>query len=130
MADEMKVTVSGPLFDGTAARAVQEFVDDARDEIGQHAEDLVLARLGTVLQHPTGYYESQVRARSAGADTVVVSDGGVIYGAWLEGVGSRNFPATRFKGYQHWRESKQAAQRDAPEIADRLLRVRYLPEMR
>lgn len=130
MAGEVTVTATGPLFDGRAERAVQEFVDDARDEIGAHAEDLVLARLGTVLQHPTGYYESQVRARNGGADRVVVSDGGVVYGPWLAGVGSRNFPATRFKGYDHWRQAKQAIERDAPEIADRLLRVRYLPEMR
>lgn len=130
MADEVKVTATGPLFDGRAAAAVQRFTDDARDTIAARGEDLVLAELGMVLRHPTGYYESQIRSERVTADTDRVSDGGVVYGPWLEGTGSRNSPVTRFAGYGHWRRVKGQLAHEAPAMAEQLLRVRYLPEMR
>ncbi|MEC3993997.1 hypothetical protein VSR01_10750 [Actinacidiphila sp. DG2A-62] len=130
VADEVQVIATGPLFDGRAARAARAYCDDVRDEIAARGEDLVLAKLGMVLRHPTGYYESQISTEPAGADTSVVGDGGVVYGPWLEGTGSRNTPITRFAGYGHWRAAKEKLAGEAPEIADRLLRVRYLPEMR
>ncbi|WP_433893038.1 hypothetical protein [Streptomyces sp. CA-111067] len=130
MADEVKVTATGPLFDGRAARAVQAFTDQAREDIAEHGETLVLAELGMVLRHPSGYYESQVTTERAAPDVSVVSDGGVVYGPWLEGVGSRNAPVTRFAGYGHWRRTKERVARDAPGIAQQLLQTRFLPEMR
>jgi hypothetical protein len=30
-----------------------------------------------------------------------------VYGPWLEGVGSRNFPVTRFRGYHAFRVAAQ-----------------------
>lgn len=130
MADEVRVLATGPLFDGRAARSVARFVDDARDTIAARGEDLVLAQLGMVLRHPTGYYEGEITTDRVTPDTDRVSDGGVVYGPWLEGVGSRNSPVTRFPGYGHWRRVKQQIADEAPGIAQQLLQVRYLPEMR
>jgi hypothetical protein len=130
VADEVKVTAAGPLFDGRAANAVARYVDDARDTIAARGEELVLADLGMVLRHPTGYYESQIKSERVTADTDRVSDGGVVYGPWLEGVGSRNSPVTRFAGYGHWRRTKETLADEAPGIAAQLLQTRYLPEMR
>ncbi|WP_031514853.1 hypothetical protein [Streptomyces sp. NRRL F-5123] len=130
MADEIRVTATGPLFDGRAQAAVARYVDDARDTLAARAEDMVLAELGRVLRHPTGYYESQIRTERVTPDTDRVSDGGVVYGPWLEGVGSRNSPVTRFAGYGHWRRVKTQLAREAPDTAQQLLQVRYLPEMR
>lgn len=130
MADEVKVTVSGPLFDGRAQAAVARYVDDTRDTLAARAEDMVLAELGMVLRHPTGYYEGEITTDRVTPDTDRVSDGGVVYGPWLEGVGSRNSPVTRFAGYGHWRRTKDAIAREAPDTAQQLLQVRYLPEMR
>lgn len=130
MADEVKVTAAGPLFDGRAANAVARYVDDARDTIAARGEELVLAELGMVLRHPTGYYEGEITTDRVTPDTDRVSDGGVVYGPWLEGVGSRNYPETRFKGYGHWRRTKETLAGEAPGIAQQLLQVRYLPEMR
>ena len=47
-----------------------------------------------------------------------IDDSGVVYGPWLEGVGSRN-ATTRFKGYSSFRRTAQKMEELAPEIATR-----------
>lgn len=121
------VNASGPLFDGRAQRAANEYADQLRYRVATEAEDMVHARLRQVLKHPTGYYESRIRVERAG-ETYQVTDGGVIYGPWLEGTGSRNFPVTRFRGYATFRRVKALIDRRAPGIAQRLLR-RYIGRM-
>ncbi|MBH1939008.1 hypothetical protein I5Q34_32925 [Streptomyces sp. AV19] len=123
------VEMNGPLFDGRAARAAAAFCDAAREEIAEYAETLVLNELGHVLRHPTGYYESRVETERLAADTSRVHDNGVVYGPWLEGIGSRNAPVTRFAGYSHWRRMKEAVKGQVPAMAERILQ-RHLPGMR
>jgi len=48
----------------------------------------------------------------------VISDSGVVYGPWLEGVGSRN-QATRFKGYAIFRRTRDKLQRLSRDILDK-----------
>lgn len=123
----VNVHANGPLFDGRAARAAAEYADQVNYAIATRAEDMVRSRLGQVLQHPTGYYESRISVERA-ASGYRVSDGGVIYGPWLEGTGSRNFPVTRFHGYATFRRVKALIDRQAHGIAQRLLR-RYIGRM-
>lgn len=91
------ITTSGPLFDGSADRIVKRNTREMDRTLGDEGVRRVHDRLHQVLRHPTGYYESRVVStlRSDGAD---VTDSRVVYGPWLEGVGSRN-QTTRFKGY-------------------------------
>jgi hypothetical protein len=117
---------TGPLTDGRAAEAARAFTHAAEDQIAQDGVDMVHAALHEVLRHPTGYYESHIRADNLGADPVI-DDGGVIYGPWLEGVGSRN-RTTRFKGYFTFRRVTQQLQSRAGEIAERVL-PEYLRRM-
>lgn len=117
----------GPLYDGRAAAAAEQFVHAAEEEIADVAVNMVRAELGRVLKHPTGYYESQIQTDRAGAGWEV-NDGGVIYGPWLEGVGSRNAPVTRFRGYHTFRRVFQRVDRQAKHIAERVL-PRYLRRM-
>jgi len=68
----------------------------------------------------------QNQARRDGAHWKI-SDNGVIYGPWLEGVGSRN-ATTRFKGYANYRRNVQQIQafmnaRTAQEITAHLRAV-------
>ena len=121
------VTRHGPWFDGRAKAAIRDFVNDAEREIAETGEGMVVATLGQVLQHPTGYYASRVQTVQRGS-VHQVNDGGVVYGPWLEGEGSRNAPKTRFRGYRHWRLTTQRLTRKAPQIAQRLL-GRYLRRM-
>lgn len=75
----------------------------------------VHARLRQVLQNPTGYYQSRVvvdrRQTYRG-----ITDSGVVYGGWLEGVSSRN-RTTRFKGYHTFRIVMAGLNQDKEYIA-------------
>lgn len=127
MAD-VEITITGPLFDGRAAREFAAYADEAREQISEFAEEHVLGLMGVAFRHPTGYYESNVKTERAG-DVARVHDSGIVYGPWLEGVGSRNSPVTRFPGYFHWRRTKALLVLRAPVMAERLLQ-RYLPRVR
>jgi hypothetical protein len=119
---DIDVEKHGPVFDGRAAAAARQFVRAAEEEIADTGVNLVHQELGRVLRHPTGYYESQIRAEGS-----QITDGGVIYGPWLEGVGSRN-KSTRFKGYFTFRRVGQRLDRQAKHIAERVL-PKYLRRM-
>lgn len=123
------VDFTGPLFDRRAERAVQQFAEAARDDIAEFGEEVALARMGNYFRHPTGYYESNVKTTLVTSDTALVHDGGVVYGPWLAGVGSRNRARPGFPGYTHWREAKQLVAARGLQIAEQTLQ-RYLPEMR
>lgn len=121
------VTVRGPIFDGRAAAAIADYMDDMEAEVAQDGVDLVRDQLAAVLQNPTGYYESSIRASRGGAG-YVVDDSGVVYGPWLAGVGSRN-ASSSFKGYQHWPQAAAQLAAKAGVTAQRVL-LKYLPRMR
>lgn len=98
----LSVTRSGGLFDGRAERSVGEFLEDAQREVGAQASSEVHLILDRRIKKPTPYYETQIVTERQ-ANDVVVHDRGIKYGPWLEGVGSRNYPVTRFKGYHAFR---------------------------
>lgn len=110
------VHVSGPLFDGRGAHALDVAADRIEKVVADRGADLVHMQLGRVLRHPTGYYQSHI-TREQRSDFSVVTDRGVIYGPWLEGTGSRN-KTTRFKGYATFRKMTQALDAEAAGIAE------------
>lgn len=120
---EIDVEQHGPVFNGQAVEAARQFMRAAEEEIAQTGVNLVRSELGRVLKHPTGYYSSRIQAERS-----EVNDGGVIYGAWLEGVGTRNSPVTRFRGYFTFRRVGQRLDRQAKHIAERVL-PKYLRRM-
>lgn len=115
------VNYSGPMFDGRAQAVFHRAVEDIKDEVAQEGENLVHARLGSVIRHPTGRYEGSIVTERQADDRVIVGDR-VIYGAWLEGIGSRNSPVTRFKGYSTFRlVAQDLNDHVALEIAQRVI---------
>lgn len=124
----VEIDFEGPLFDGRAARAMGEACDDARDDVSAYAEERVLVGTSGSFKTRTPYYETRITTTRLSSDVDLVHDQGVVYGPWLEGVGSRNAPVTRFAGYGHWRAAKQAVLRRGPQIAELAVR-RHLPEM-
>ncbi|WP_074990990.1 hypothetical protein [Streptomyces misionensis] len=120
---DVRVAKRGPMFDGRTAKAVHAYRDEISLRIAEEGEKLVRQRLHVVLKNPTGYYESQISVGRAG-DGYRVSDSNVIYGPWLEGVGSRNSPVTRFPGYATFRRTKPLVDQRARQIAVQLL-ARY-----
>lgn len=115
----IKVTTSGPLFDGRLEREIPLAVADVEREVGQSLMDEVVGRLRRSMRRPTGRYVRRIRTDRRTTGTVV-TDGGVIYGPWLEGVSRRN-RASRFKGYAAFRKAAQQAERDAGRAAERIV---------
>jgi hypothetical protein len=110
---------TGPLFDGRLDRAIATGLEQGLDDVAQRGVDLVRQRLGGVLRHPTGHYESVIQVERAGTDRAV-TDSGIVYGPWLEGVSQRN-QSTRFKGYATFRRTTQELDRQAGAIAERAI---------
>lgn len=110
----MRAEVTGVTATGRADPILRRAVRAAEDAVVQHALDEVHAELGHVLQNPTGFYESRVVA-DYGRRPPSVHDSMVVYGPWLEGVGSRN-ATTRFKGYSTFRRVAQRVQGDVVRV--------------
>lgn len=119
MSIDLEMTESGPLFDGQVKRTVDGFIDAAESEVGRQGVNDVQARLGAVLQNPTGRYERSIVTDRQFND-LAVTDSGIVYGPWLEGVSSRN-TRTRFKGYATFRRVTQQLGGKTAEIAGRVL---------
>jgi glucan biosynthesis protein len=119
---------SGPVFDGRAARAGRDYAEALEEDLADQVVTELHKEFDIHFKHPTGYYKSQVKVRN-GSGEKEIHDGGVVYGPWLEGVGSRNFPTTRFRGYASFRRVFQRVDRRAKRYAERLLQARYLRRM-
>lgn len=103
----VKVETTGPVWSATETRRVTtNLTADARGAVAAQGYRMVHTELQRVIRNPTPYYWTRVAVTSRARDTLVVEDQGVVYGPWLEGVGSRN-ASSRFKGYRHWRRMRQ-----------------------
>ena len=111
----IQVKTSGPLFDGHAGPVLAKMAADCQTEVAKAAEDVWQTYMDVSFRNPTGYYQSHINIARRSQD-LVVNDAGVIYGHWLEGTGSRNFPVTRFKGYASARRAEQYVDRIVPEL--------------
>jgi len=116
---------SGPIYNGQAARAINDFQDEIEEDGAEYALRHIKGTFHASFKAPTGYYESHIRITNMGGDPVVNDGGTIAYGPWLEGVGSRN-STTRFKGYHAFRKATSALDRRFEEMGDHLLRRRYL----
>lgn len=126
MAGAGDVVMRGPVFNGSAQRALDDYEDDVELDLADEALGLVQDILAANLRNPTGFYQSRVRVSNiAGAPGV--TDSGVVYGPWLEGVSHRN-QTTRFKGYAAFRRAREAFAATAGDLAERFL-PRYLSRM-
>src|ERR1043166_5340805 len=131
------VRVSGPLFNGTAAVAITRYCRLLETAVGDEGVTLIKHRLpsqykylghsgGDAMLTPrpdnAGFYASQIQAHRELTE-VVITDGDVIYGPWLEGVGGRNSPVMRFGGYRTFRVVSQELIVTANTIADRVMPI-------
>lgn len=106
---EIEFNATGAVIDGHADDIVRQGMEDIEEAVADDLMTLIRADLRTVLRHPSGRFQSAAPAMQKTGDTIKVNDGGVIYGPWLEGTGSRN-ATTRFKGYSTFRRMAQQAQ--------------------
>lgn len=117
---EVKVTMTGPLFDGRAATAMRGITADIVERLATEGQRRWLVGLRATLRKPSGAYESRIDHQSS-TTRARVHDNRTIYGPWLEGTGSRN-ATTRFKGYANARKAAQQLDAGATALADQVIR--------
>jgi len=113
--------MEGPLFNGQADSASDALCDDMSRDVAQRGVDMVRANLDGVLKHPTGRYRSSIVSTRVNPSRI--TDGGSVYGPWLEGTSSRN-RTTRFKGYSTFRRTAQQLGATATRGTDQLVASR------
>lgn len=123
----VRVEYSGPFFDGRADALAQDFAEDWEWQVGAQGLADWSANLDASIQHPTPYYETQTTVQQLNGHTEV-HDRGIVYGPWLEGLGSRN-RTTRFRGYFALRNAARTTEARAVELGETLLRNHYLRGM-
>lgn len=114
----------GPLFDGRAQRALNAYVDHLERNLAETGRTILLDELDRVLKTQTPYYTTRIKVE----DGHRITDSRVVYGPWLAGIGSRNYPVTKFKGYDHWIVTRARLNARKQGIGERLLR-RYTGRM-
>ena len=119
------VEVRGPVFDNMRPiikKITKEFMQQMVEKGEQRLDERLRPRPrgvylsmaqarsrvvgGKTTRGSTGHYRRNVSGRvetAFGEVKGVLTDGGVIYGPWLEGTSSRNM-TTRFKGYASFRK--------------------------
>lgn len=119
--------LSGPLFNGVAANVVRDMVRDVEQALADQGQNMVLGRLIQVIRKPTPYYWTQIEQINRRGGIEVTGES-VIYHWWLEGVGSRNFPVTRFKGYRSFEITTRALDARAESVAEPVVRA-HMPKL-
>jgi hypothetical protein len=131
----LTVKVSGPFFAKGPAVVVASLHDAIQETVlegEKHAVGMAQPRgsaSATAVFHSrsyaaahgykqTGHYARSINGRMTGTLNGEVTDSGVVYGPWLEGVSSRN-DATRFKGYGIFRRTRDKLQGMAQAIVDK-----------
>lgn len=125
---EITIEVRGPVPEGRATDILDEYLDDATGELASVALARTQEVLNERIQRPTPYYETQVTREKVGHAHYVNHDRAIVYGPWLEGVGSRNYPATSFKGYKAFTAGYLEIAFTADDHLDRVL-IDYLARL-
>lgn len=112
--------VHGTLFSSGYPFVVKAYLHKAQDRIANEAERKIHAFQALLFRYqsspPTGFAQRHIVNRDMSSQHVI-TDSGIVYGAWLEGVGSRNFPKTRFKGYAIFRRTTRDVNNRAVQLA-------------
>lgn len=129
---DITVDATGPVFHIAEWSSILEaYQTRVTEALGQEAVNRIKNYLPTVYKYPSdpsslhntkhfipGLYESDIHTDRQSPSVNLVHDTPVVYGPWLEGVGSRN-AVTRFKGYHTFRIIAQELQLEASDIAER-----------
>ena len=108
------VSVRGPFFE-IGAIAAKRAVEDVVRELVNDGEKAVDVQLYPGHGFITGHYKRSVHGELQDSYHGRIHDSRVVYGPWLEGVGSRN-ERSRFKGYRMFRNAFQRLESIKAEI--------------
>lgn len=119
----LECQVAGPLADGGAARAAQQWSERTSQALGEQGVLLLRAFPMDKSGRSRGAFrESLAVVRRSPSEVRVpgVQERGTVWAPWLEGVSKRN-ESTGFKGYRMFRKTRAELQKRAPEIGQREL---------
>lgn len=121
-----RVIVHGPLWNGEAAFAVDDWLRDTRYKVAdqglQMLREFPMNRTGRA----RGGFQKELRVVTRGMTEVLPGpkDKGVTWAPWLEGTSKRN-DSTRFKGYHLFRKTRlkmrKVANKTAQEELDKFI---------
>lgn len=122
---QVRIEAHGPLFSGVAPGVIRDGIHHATLAVGEFTADAVRDHYDGHHVRPSRppYARSRIRITDR-FPRVHIGDGGIVYGPWLEGVGSRN-ATTRFKGYRHYRETAARMRVEAIKIFEPIM-TRYV----
>ena len=107
---QITVSIHGPLLKGNGPKEVHEALSKAIVDLATEGQMQVRQQLYVGHGRITGHYRGSVHAELTDSLHGRIHDSGVVYGPWLEGVGSRN-EKSRFKGFAMFRNAKQALEK-------------------
>ncbi len=119
---EIRPEVTGPIADGSADRALQDWAQAVTAALGKEGVDLLRAFPMNKTGRAHGAFENNLHVIQKGPQATIPAPmiTGVTWGPWLEGTSKRN-SSTRFKGYHLFRKTRQELQKRAPEIGQQEL---------
>lgn len=127
-----RINLSGPIFDGQAEKAAQEFTDSLAAEIaaiGQTWIQIEAHGMDKSGRGGTGAAAGGVQMSGGGGSYVI--SGGISKGSyawpWLEGTSRRN-QGNKFKGYHTFQRTRLRMRTQVTPYAQQKLQE-YLPQM-
>lgn len=111
--------IRGPVVEGKTAQPVAHMVRDVDRALADELKDTWLRFLKAKVRHWTGAYGRKIHVKHTARQSEV-TDGGVVYGPWLEGTSRRN-RTTRFKGYAAAKRARADVDKRAAAIANKVI---------
>ena len=134
MSGQLKIRVDcrveGPLANGEAEKAAQDWATNTTQAIGDKGVELLRAFPMNKTGRARGGFQralKTVRKSATQVDIPGPSQRGVVFSPWLEGTSQRNQSA-HFKGYHLFRKARTQLNKLAPDIAQKEL-DKVLPRM-
>lgn len=121
---QVRVQVQGALADGSAPGIIRQALQNSVQALIEMGDERLAAMArprpgGVYLSYAEGGTSTGNYRRNMHSEvrelTALISDSGVVYGPWLEGIGSRN-ATTRFKGYAMFRRTSEWLNEQAPKV--------------
>lgn len=122
--------VSGPLANGEADKAAQEWATNTTQALGDKGVELLRAFPMDKTGRARGAFQAALKTTRISPTETRISgpqERGVAWATWLEGTSKRN-ESTGFKGYHLFRKTRLALSKMAPDIAQAELE-KVLPRM-
>jgi hypothetical protein len=119
---QVTVTFSGPFFDERRDEIMDRLVHDIQQTVGDEAFVKWETNMEASIRHSGPVYQKFPQVIDRDGERVVNDGWGqtndLPYGPWLEGVGSRNSPVTRFPGYFSLKRAFEDTTAEAEELAE------------